>query len=90
VVGTVHFLSYAGVVKTYSDVTEIPSKNQPGTILQKRDLTVMDDSGTEVRVTLWNLKAVPDVWGNSPIVAFKALKVGVVVWCVVGRGVVGY
>lgn len=66
-----------GIVKHASECVELQSKKKPGTVLLKRDITIMDDSGTDVRVTLWDQKAQADHhWHENPIVAFKGLQVG--------------
>ena len=68
-----------GIIKSAGDCTEIQSKKNPGTVLLKRDLVVMDDSGVDVRVTLWAEKAQQNNgWEDNPIVAFKSLKVNFV------------
>lgn len=43
-------------VKSVSDVSEIVSKKLGGALLHKREVTVFDDSGYEIRVTLWGEK----------------------------------
>lgn len=42
-----------GVVRGASEMSEIVSQKQGGKTLQKRELTIVDDSMSEVRVTLW-------------------------------------
>ena len=65
-----------GVVKAFSPLSTITTKKD-GREVAKRELTICDDSGTEVRLTLWGDKASnnPEQWENHPIVAFKGLKV---------------
>lgn len=64
-----------GVVRYASDVSELTSK--AGKPLQKRDLTLMDDTNCEVRLTLWGEKATaPYDWLSQPVVAFRNVKVG--------------
>lgn len=66
-----------GVVKASSDVSEIISTKMGGKALQKRDLTLIDDSGCEIKLTLWNDRALANYdWQSRPIAAFKAVKVG--------------
>ena len=66
------------VVKACTDVSEIQSKNRPGTILKKRELTVCDSSQAEIRLTLWGDKATNDEhsWSSQPIIAVKGCRVG--------------
>jgi replication factor A1 len=48
-----------------------------GKTLQKRDLTIVDDSGSEVKLTLWGDKATTAYpWDTLPIIAVKGVKVG--------------
>jgi hypothetical protein len=49
-----------------------------GKTLIKRDLTVIDDSNVEIRLTLWGEKAANNdhPWKTEPIVAFKGVTVG--------------
>jgi len=65
-----------GVVKAFSPLSTITTKKD-GREVAKRELTICDDSGTEVRLTLWGDKASnnPEQWENHPIVAFKGVKV---------------
>ncbi len=65
-----------GVVKSFSPESTITAKKD-GREVSKRELTIADDSGTEVRLTLWGNKASdnPEQWENHPIVAFKGIKV---------------
>lgn len=67
-----------GVVKSATDPMEIVSKNLGGKTLNKRDLTIMDQSGYEIRLTLWGEKALSNQynWSSQPIVAMKGCKVG--------------
>lgn len=65
------------IVKSAGEISEISLKNQGGKTLQKKELIVIDDSETEVRLTLWGEKAMNNSygWADSPIVAFKNVKV---------------
>jgi len=65
-----------GIVKRFGDHQEILSRRS-GNTLHKRDLTVVDDSGTEVTLTLWGDKAQEDdsQWDGEPILAIKKVKV---------------
>jgi replication factor A1 len=68
-----------GIVRGASELGEIISNKQGGKTLHKRDLTVIDDSSVEIKLTLWDTKAQQygnDYWANNPIVAFKNLRVG--------------
>ena len=45
--------------------------------MQKKDLYLYDDSGTEVRLTLWGEKAADsNIEWTGNVVAFKGVKVG--------------
>ena len=46
-----------GVIKDVGEVAEIVSQKMGGKVLRKRDLTIYDDSNSEIRLTLWNEKA---------------------------------
>jgi len=63
------------VVRDSSEVVEINSKTG-NKALQKRDVTLIDDTLTEVRLTLWGEKAVQlkDLTGR--VIALKGVKVG--------------
>lgn len=66
-----------GIVKEATECTEIISKNRGGVALQKRDLTLIDESLNEVRLTIWGDKAQANTnWQVTPIVAVKGVKVG--------------
>jgi len=52
-----------GIIKSAGDCVEISSKKNPGSVLLKRDLVVMDDSGVDVRVTLWAEKHSKNIIG---------------------------
>lgn len=63
------------VVKAASEVSQINTKK--GTQLSKRELTAVDESGADVRVTLWGKRAEePVAWHEQPIIACKGLRVG--------------
>lgn len=65
-----------GVVKSATDVSTILSKKQ-GKELFKRELVLMDDSGADVRVTLWGDKAqATQPWNSNPVVLLKSMQVG--------------
>lgn len=66
------------IVRHASEVSEIVSTKQNGKVIQKRELTLVDDSLSEVRLTLWGEKATSSQydWNSCPIVAFKGLKIG--------------
>ena len=65
------------VVKHATEVSEIQSKQKPGTFLKKRELTCVDASGVDVRVTLWGEKATVDTnWSEQPIVAITKCRIG--------------
>lgn len=65
------------IVRGASEVTEIVSQKMGGKTLTKRELTLVDESLNDIRMTLWGEKAQQDVdWNLSPIVAFKGVRVG--------------
>ncbi|KAG8907990.1 Replication factor A protein 1 [Tulasnella sp. 403] len=63
-----------GVVNEVGDVTELTSK--AGRQLTKRDVTLVDQTGYSVRLTLWGKDAENFSAPNHPVVAFKGVKVG--------------
>jgi len=63
------------VVKAAGEVSEINTKK--GTVMKKRELTIVDASGADVRLTLWGGKAEENTpWHEQPIIACKGLRVG--------------
>lgn len=44
--------------------------------IQKRELTLVDQSGYSVRITLWGKQAEQYTSDDSPVIAFKGVKVG--------------
>ncbi|XP_077271809.1 replication protein A 70 kDa DNA-binding subunit-like [Temnothorax americanus] len=64
-----------GVVTTFNDVQHIVQRNT-GRELLKRDVDIVDDSGTMVRVTLWGKQAEDFDGSNNPILAIKGARVG--------------
>ena len=69
-------LDIVGVVKRVGEPATIMSKRS-GKELTKCDLTVADDSGAEINVTVWGAKAnrAPSEFAQTPIVAFRRLRV---------------
>jgi replication factor A1 len=67
-----------GLVKSCSDVATITSAKMGNKELFKRDLIIMDETLTEIKMTLWGTTAQNEnySWNNHPIVAFKGVKVG--------------
>jgi replication factor A1 len=67
-----------GFVKDVSDVQTIISKNQGGREIFKKDLTLQDETGYSIRVTLWGEKATSEEypWFQKPIVGLKNVQVG--------------
>ncbi|KAA1469388.1 replication factor-a protein [Dentipellis sp. KUC8613] len=63
-----------GIVKEVGDVGEIMTKTSR--TLTKRELTIVDQSGFSVRVTLWGKQAEQYQGFDQPVVAFKGVKVG--------------
>lgn len=67
-----------GVVKSATECSEITSTKLGGKQLFKRDLTLIDDSCCEIKLTLWGDKAQSSAyqWESMPIAAFKGVKIG--------------
>ncbi|KAF8077769.1 hypothetical protein FPV67DRAFT_1775138 [Lyophyllum atratum] len=63
------------IVKDVAPVTEIISKQQNKTI-PKRELTLVDQSGYSVRLTLWGKQAEQYNSEDFPVIAFKGVKIG--------------
>ncbi|KAH6609722.1 replication factor a1 [Trichoderma cornu-damae] len=63
-----------GVLKDVAEVTEITSKKD-GRPFQKRELTLVDDTGYSVRVTIWGKTASAFDANPESVVAFKGTKV---------------
>ena len=63
-----------GVLKEVGEVSEITSKKD-GRPFQKRELTVVDDTGYSVRVTVWGKTANSFDAQPESVVAFKGTKV---------------
>ncbi|KAF4121108.1 replication factor A1 [Geosmithia morbida] len=63
-----------GVLKDAGEVSEIISKKD-GRPFQKRELTVVDDTGFSVRVTVWGKTATSFDANPESVVAFKGTKV---------------
>ncbi|XP_071648279.1 replication protein A 70 kDa DNA-binding subunit isoform X1 [Temnothorax longispinosus] len=64
-----------GVVTTFNDVQHIMQRTT-GRELLKRDVNIVDDSGTMVCVTLWGKQAEDFDGSNNPILAIKGARVG--------------
>jgi replication factor A1 len=64
------------IVKAVGEPTSLLSKKS-GQELLKCDLTVVDDSGVEINLTVWGDKArqAPLEYGNHPVVAFRRVRV---------------
>lgn len=63
-----------GVLKDVGEVSEIVSKKS-GQPFQKRELTIVDDTGYSVRVTIWGKTANSFDTHAESVVAFKGTKV---------------
>jgi replication factor A1 len=69
---TVDIIAVVREATAAQDITSKAGKN-----LQKRDLTLVDDSSSEIKLTLWGEKATANYdWASHPIAAFKGVKVG--------------
>lgn len=64
-----------GVLKDVAEVTQIVSKST-GKPYDKRELTLVDDSGFSVRVTIWGRTATAFDAKPESVVAFKGVRVG--------------
>jgi replication factor A1 len=64
------------IVKHIGEMSEIISQKMGGKTLIKREITVCDDSGYEIRLTLWNNQAQSVDWGEDVILAVKGVSVG--------------
>ena len=65
------------IVKSVGEPTTIMSKKS-GNELTKCDLTLVDDSGVEISMTLWGAdkaNAAPQTYGGNPVVAFRRARV---------------
>jgi len=73
---SIHTVDLCAYVNDASDVQEIISQKQGGKVLKKRDLTIMDQSGAEIKLTLWGEKAesAEYPWHDKPICAFKGVR----------------
>ncbi|KAI1928164.1 Replication factor A protein 1 [Ophidiomyces ophidiicola] len=63
-----------GVLKTADQVTDIPSKST-GKRYTKRELTLVDDTGYSVRLTIWGTMATSFEEMPASVLAFKGVKV---------------
>ncbi|KAL6256338.1 hypothetical protein P5V15_012455 [Pogonomyrmex californicus] len=64
-----------GVVSSVSDIVHL-TRRTTGQDLVKRDLNIVDDSGTMVCVTLWGKQAEDFDGSNNPVVAIKGARIG--------------
>jgi replication factor A1 len=66
-----------GVVSSFTEVADINSTKRPGEVLHKRDLTLFDQSGFDISLTLWGDMALQDgsSWANHPVLAVKGVRV---------------
>ncbi|KAL1672664.1 hypothetical protein EV122DRAFT_294720 [Schizophyllum commune] len=64
-----------GVVVDCGEVSEISTKSTNRTT-SKRELSIVDDSGWSVRITLWGETAEKYSEEGNPVIAFKGVKVG--------------
>lgn len=63
------------IVKDVGPITEINSQKLNRT-LQKRELTLVDESKASIALTLWGKQAESYDAEDAPVVAFKGVKVG--------------
>lgn len=71
------FIDVLAIVKAVGEPMTLMSKKS-GQELTKCELTLVDDSGTEIKMTLWGAEkanAAPQTYANNPIVAFRRAKV---------------
>ncbi len=66
----------AGVVRGYGEVTMLNASKDITKQYLRRELTVVDDTNFEVRVTLWGEHANLNCeWGSMPIIVVKGARV---------------
>jgi replication factor A1 len=63
-----------GILKEISDVVEVPSKNT-GKVYPKRDLTIVDDTLHQVRLTIWGDTANKFETPLESVIAFQSARV---------------
>ena len=70
------FADVLAIVKSVSDPVNLISK-KTGNELTKCDLTLVDDTGVEISMTLWGEQArtAPSQLGGQPVVAFRRARV---------------
>ncbi|XP_012542011.1 replication protein A 70 kDa DNA-binding subunit [Monomorium pharaonis] len=68
-------LDVLGVVTTVNDIQHITARST-GRELVKRDISIVDDSGTMVTVTLWGKQAEDFDGSDNTILAIKGARVG--------------
>jgi replication factor A1 len=73
---TSSLVDVCGIITSHTDMKELTSK--AGKELKKRDLTLVDDSGASITVTLWGEKAeIPDSqYQNNPSCLVKGARLG--------------
>ena len=64
-----------GVVKEVGPITKITTKST-NRDLAKRELVIVDQSGFQVRLTLWGKQAETYDQAGDPVIGFKSVKVG--------------
>ncbi|CAE6422825.1 unnamed protein product [Rhizoctonia solani] len=64
-----------GVVTEVKPIDTINVKST-GKTVSKRDVTIVDKSGSSVRMTIWGKQAETFQAENNPVIAFKGVKVG--------------
>ncbi|XP_011874694.1 PREDICTED: replication protein A 70 kDa DNA-binding subunit-like isoform X2 [Vollenhovia emeryi] len=69
------FIDVLGVVTTFSDVQRVVQRST-GREFIKRDVNIVDDSGTMVSVALWEKQAKDFDGSNNPVLAIKGARVG--------------
>ncbi|KAJ2385120.1 Replication factor A protein 1, partial [Coemansia sp. RSA 2603] len=70
-----HVIDVLAVVRGVGDITEITAKADQRKML-KRELTLVDQSGYQVRMTLWGNEAETFTVSGEPVMAFKGARVG--------------
>jgi len=66
-----------GVIHSYDQAMQIKTRSDPPRDVNKRDLTVVDQSGVEVKVTLWAENATQNdsVFDGNPVIALKGARI---------------
>ncbi|KAJ2726640.1 Replication factor A protein 1 [Coemansia sp. Benny D115] len=70
-----HIMDVLGVVRDAGEVSQITMRNSDRKV-SKRELTIVDRSGYQVRLTLWGNEAESFNASGEPVIAFKGARLG--------------